>query len=172
MFTNVCKHNTHSINVFNEHLFYVCEDSSKSEKRLCLAWHEIKRDGIKSLMDFTHSGCEVYSLEQLVKVAFDSGSVAGNDKNSNGHCVRINWVLGRHLCYHLIGRFWTTSFLPKLCKRKPSTFQWDFRFQRFKALKALYIKNSWAWFYTCLFFADGLKIYAKGYHQIAWHFTL
>ena len=48
MFANI----KHSMTVFNEHLFYVCEDSSKSEKRLCLAWHEIKRDGITSFLGF------------------------------------------------------------------------------------------------------------------------
>ena len=33
MFANI----KHSITVFNDHLFDVCEDSSKCEKRLCLA---------------------------------------------------------------------------------------------------------------------------------------
>ena len=32
MFANI----KHSVTVFNEHLFDVCEDSSKCEKRLCL----------------------------------------------------------------------------------------------------------------------------------------
>ena len=33
MFANI----NHSLTVLHEHLFDVCEDSSKSEKRLCLA---------------------------------------------------------------------------------------------------------------------------------------
>ena len=42
MFANI----THSITVFNEHLFDVCEDSSKCEKRLCLAGKRVTRDEI------------------------------------------------------------------------------------------------------------------------------
>ena len=40
----------HSINVFNEHLFDVCEDSSKCEKRLCPAGKAINIElGSKNL---------------------------------------------------------------------------------------------------------------------------
>ena len=41
----------HSITVFNEHLFDVCEDSSKCEKRLCLAGkgaHRVSLEGEES----------------------------------------------------------------------------------------------------------------------------